>query len=188
MNYQLPFGKSLTGVEGVLVKDWAVNTGGSWQTGLPFSVTNATSSSISGINANGYVDQTCNAHISGATLLQWFNYNCFVQQTPGTLGRQAPNQFFGPSQKAVSISLSKEFAIKESIKLQFRTEIFNAFNNVNFNTPSGTALTFGALGGVRASRSRELRGPGSSITPAEITALNANWSPRQIQFALKLLF
>ena len=183
VNYQIPFGNSLTGIEGALLKGWAVNTGGSWQTGLPFSTT--PSSSKTGISGGGYLNQTCDGHLANPTILKWYNYNCFVQTTAGTLGNQHPNQFFGPSQKSVGLSLFKEFPIKEQLKLQFRTEIFNAFNQVNFNTPSGTALAYQTIGGVTSVKNT---GPGSSSTPGEITALNANFAPRQIQFALKLLF
>jgi hypothetical protein len=189
VNYAIPFGNSMTGVEGILLKGWSTNASGSWQTGLPFSVTPSTN--LSGISGAGYLDQTCNAHRSNASLLQWFNYNCFVQPTAGTLGRQDPNQFFGPSQKSLSLSFSKEIPIKENLRLQFRTEIFNAFNTVNFNTPSGTALAFtlpcaNGIGTVCGPVNNG--GPGSTHTPAEITAVNANFTPRQIQFALKLLF
>ena len=188
-NYELPFGKSATGVEGVLLKGWAANTSGSWQTGLPFSVT--PNSNLGGISGGGYLDQICNPHMGGGTLLKWYNFGCFVQPTPGTLGRQDPNQVFGPAQKQVSFSLSKEIPIKENIRLQFRTEVFNLFNSVNFNTPSGTALTYnhaGPNGFPNQGGAAQDGGPGSTHTPGEITALNANWTPRQIQFALKLLF
>jgi Carboxypeptidase regulatory-like domain len=180
VNYQIPFGNSLTGVAGAALKGWGVNTSGSWQTGLPFSVT--PTANTTGISGAGYVDQTCSGRLANPTILKWFNLNCFVQPTAGTLGRQDPNQFFGPSQQSVGISLFKEFPIKEQLKLQFRTEIFNAFNNVSFNTPSGTALTFNSPGVVKN------LGPGSANTPGEITAVNANFAPREIQFALKLLF
>ena len=180
VNYQIPFGSSLTGIKGEFLKGWGINTSGSWQTGLPFSTT--PSSSSTGISGGGYLDQTCSGHLANPTILKWFNYNCFVQPTTGTLGSQHPNQLFGPSQKAVGLSLFKEFPIKEQLRLQFRTEIFNAFNQVNFNTPSGTALAFTSPGVVKNT------GPGTSSTPGEITALNANFAPRQIQFALKLLF
>jgi hypothetical protein len=188
-NYELPFGKSATGVEAVFLKGWTANTSGSWQTGLPFSVTPNTN--LGGISGAGYLDQTCNPHKSGGTLLQWYNINCFAQPTPGTLGFQEPNQVFGPAQKSVGFSLSKEVALKENIKLQFRTEVFNLFNSVNFNTPSGTALTYtnpGPNGFPNQGGAPQDQGPNSSKTPGEITALNANWNPRQIQFALKLLF
>jgi hypothetical protein len=188
-NYELPFGKSMTGAEGVLLKGWTANTSGSWQTGLPFSVT--PSNNLGGISGAGYLDETCNPHKSGGTLLDWYNLNCFVQPTPGTLGRQAPNQVFGPAQKSVGFSLSKEVALKENLRLQFRTEVFNLFNSVNFNTPSGTALTYtnpGPNGFLNQGGAPQDLGPNSSKTPGEITALNANWNPRQIQFALKLLF
>jgi hypothetical protein len=188
-NYELPFGKSMTGAEGVLLKGWTANTSGSWQTGLPFSVT--PNSNLGGISGGGYLDETCNPHKSGGTLLDWYNLSCFVQPTPGTLGRQGPNQVFGPAQKSVGFSFSKEVALKENLRLQFRTEIFNLFNSVNFNTPSGTALTYtnpGPNGFPNQGGVVQDLGPNSSKTPGEITALNANWNPRQIQFALKLLF
>jgi hypothetical protein len=189
INYQLPFGNSLTGVEGALVKGWAINTSGSWQTGLPFSVT--PSNNLGGISGAGYMDETCNPHKSGGTILDWYNYNCFVQPTQGTLGKMGPNQLFGPAQKSVGLSFSKEFPIKESVKLQFRTEIFNLFNQVNFNVPSGTTIAYNhnnATGVVNAGGPVQITAPGGSHTTGEITAVNANWNPRQIQFALKLLF
>jgi hypothetical protein len=189
LNYELPFGKSMTGVEGVLVKGWALNTSGSWQTGLPFSVT--PSNNLGGISGGGYMDELCNPHKSGGNILDWYNYNCFAQPTPGTLGKQAPNQLFGPAQKQVGMSLAKEIPIKENVRLQFRTEVFNLFNQVNLNTPSGTSIAYNHANGTGVANAGgpvQITAPGGSHTTGEITALNANWNPRQIQFALKLLF
>jgi hypothetical protein len=189
INYAIPLGNSMTGIGGMALKGWTVNTSGYWQTGLPFSVTPTTN--LSGISGAGYMDQICNPHKSGGTLLDWYNYNCFVQPTPGLLGDEKPNQLFGPAQKQVGVSIFKEFPIKEQVRLQFRAEAFNVFNQVNFNTPSGTTIAYGAQSStlVASSGGPVLIGlPGSSHTTGEITALNANWSPRQIQFALKLLF
>ena len=37
-DYQLPFGKAMTGAEGMLVKGWTVNGAATWQSGAPFTV------------------------------------------------------------------------------------------------------------------------------------------------------
>jgi hypothetical protein len=187
VNYVIPLGNSLTGIEGAVVKGWSVNTIGSWQTGLPFTVTPSLNNS--GISGAGYVDQTCSGKGVNRTILNWYNENCFVQATPGLLGDERPNQLFGPSQKRVDASLFKEFPIKENLKMQFRAEVFNLFNQVNFNTPNAT-LAFSNPGptGVANSVGPNIGLPGSSHITGEITAVNANWNQREIQFALKLIF
>jgi hypothetical protein len=187
VNYKLPFGNSMTGVEGAVIKGWALNTTGSWQTGLPFTVLPSLNSS--GISGAGYVDQTCSGKATNPTLLNWYNENCFVQPTPGLLGNERPNQLRGPHQKRVDFSLSKEFPIKEQLRMQFRAEVFNLFNQVNFNTPNAT-LAFANAGptGVPNSVGPNIGLPGSSKITGEITAVNANWSQREIQLALKLIF
>ena len=41
VNYELPFGRSLTGAMGQVLANWQVNALVAWQTGLPFNITNA---------------------------------------------------------------------------------------------------------------------------------------------------
>ncbi len=175
-DYKLPFGKSMTGVEGVFIKGWGVNTSGSWQTGLPFQVT--ASSSNSAIAGTQLVDQVGTGRLANPTRLQWFNYNDFVQPAAGTLGNQHANQFFGPPQKRLDASISKEFPIKEEIRLQFRAEVFNLFNSTNFGNPA-SSLAF---------KNGVVNPAGTATAPGTITSMSANWNQREIQFALKLLF
>ena len=81
----------------------------------------------------------------------------------GTLGR---NTFRGPAFQNVDISLMKETALYgESAKLQFRAEVFNIFNIVNFGLPANI-----------------LNGPGFGIIN------HTSGASRQIQLSLKLLF
>jgi len=176
VNYQLPFAKSANGIEKAIIGGWAVNGSGSWQTGLPFNVTPATSTT--NISGGGYLDQTCSGRLANGTLKDWFNYNCFNHPQVSTLGKMEPNQLFGPPQRRFDASLFKSFPIKESIKMEFRAEVFNLFNSPNFNTPSGTALTYTNNTTVNPAVG----------TPGAITAMNANWNQREIQFALKLIF
>jgi hypothetical protein len=81
----------------------------------------------------------------------------------GTLGRDT---FRGPMLHNVDVSLIKETPlVREALKLQFRAEVFNVFNLVNFGLPANIVL-----------------GPGFGL-------INRTGAPsRQIQFSLKLLY
>ncbi len=120
----------MTGIEGGFVKGWATNLSGSWQTGSPFTTSPA--SNLDGIASAGYLDQDLLwEEIQPVTFGLVLNFNCFVSPTPGTLGDERFGSLFGPHQKRLDFSLSIEFPIKESITLQFRTEIINLFNQAN---------------------------------------------------------
>ena len=70
--------------------------------------------------------------------------------------------------------------VRGSIRLQFRTEIFNIANHPNFSAPN-----FGGNGVVAISNS----GNFNSSTFGEIgSTRDAPYDPRQIQFALKMYF
>ncbi|HKV48450.1 MAG TPA: carboxypeptidase regulatory-like domain-containing protein [Candidatus Acidoferrales bacterium] len=182
VNYTLPFAKSATGVEGQLLKGWGLNTSGSWQTGLPFSVTAASNTSLLG--PTQYLDQIGSGKLSNPSIHQWFKLTDFVQPSWGTLGNQHYDQVFGPHQKRLDFSIFKEFPIKEQIHLQFRTEVFNLFNQTNFNTPTSSiaflAGTGNQVGAVNLT--------GTRATTGQINSMNGNWNQREIQFGLKLLF
>ena len=79
----------------------------------------------------------------------------------GNLGR---NAFRAPNFDQWDFSADKYFNIRESIRLQFRSEFFNLLNHTNFGIPD-TKTTDSAFGTIR------------STYPA-----------RQIQFALKAIF
>jgi hypothetical protein len=80
----------------------------------------------------------------------------------GNLGR---NAFHGPSFYNTDVGLFKNFRLHEALRLQFRSEFFNGFNNVNFSNPNGT-LGDPNFGQVRGTQNRA----------------------RQIQFGLKLVY
>ncbi|HTZ47990.1 MAG TPA: carboxypeptidase regulatory-like domain-containing protein, partial [Verrucomicrobiae bacterium] len=176
LNYDIPYGNSLTGVEGAFLKGWSLNTSGAWQTGLPFSVTAASNTSLLG--PTQYLDQIGSGKLSNPTLRDWFNLNDFVQPSWGTLGNQRYDQLYGPHQKRFDFSIFKTFPIRENVKLEFRTEVFNLFNQTNLNTPNSSISFNGSA--VNLS--------GTHVTTGEITAMNGNWNQREIQFGLKLLF
>lgn len=103
----------------------------------------------------------------GAMVDRFFNTAAFVptNQVPrGTYGNAGRGLISGPAMNSTDLSLLKDFAIREPMRLQFRTEFFNAFNQVNF-TEVETQVNSGAFGRIRAAA-----------------------DGRVIQFALKLLW
>lgn len=103
-----------------------------------------------------------------AMISDFFNPAAFVPANlvpPGTYGNSGRGILSGPAFANTDFSILKDFVLRESLKLQFRTEMFNAFNQVNLSNPDAT-VNSGTFGQIL-----------STATPG-----------RQIQFALKLLW
>jgi hypothetical protein len=107
-------------------------------------------------------------HTDRASMVaRFFNTDAFVptNQVPrGAYGNAGRGLISGPAFNSTDLSLLKDFMIREPVRIQFRSEFFNAFNQVNF---SGVTTT------VNSSAFGRIRSAGD---------------PRVIQFALKLLW
>ena len=105
---------------------------------------------------------------SEQTLNRWFDTGAFVQRQGVQLVRTArlPDVRSG-GRNNVDLSFFKTTQLAENVKLQFRAEAFNAFNRPEYASPNG------AFGNANFGK---------------ITSTAGAYSPRQIQFALKLLF
>ena len=89
-------------------------------------------------------------------------------------------------------AVHREFPIHESLKLQFRAEMFNVLNHPNFGPPVGN------LGGPGPGESNPQFGlsdqmlgqslAGANLGSGAFDPLYQLGGPRSIQFALKLLF
>ena len=73
--------------------------------------------------------------------------NTRIAIRPGNLGNGAVR---GPSRWTTDLSLAKNFNVTESLKLQFRADMFNATNHVNYGGPSTNlnSSTFGEINGA----------------------------------------
>jgi hypothetical protein len=75
---------------------------------------------------------------------------------PGNVGR---NSVIGPGWWNVDLALSRNFAIREGMRLQVRFDMFNAFNHFNLETVNlnlSTPSTFGLITGVGVERRAQL--------------------------------
>jgi hypothetical protein len=113
------------------------------------------------------------------TINQWFDTSRFKLQAPGLLGNEMRNQVYGPGAQALAFSVFKSFPIHEAINLQFRAEAFNLFNTPSFGQPGANIGAYGP-NGVALPTSGGFGQISSTAAPSQ--------TPRQIQFALKLIF
>jgi len=189
--YELPTVPAFRqGVARQIFGGWQANGIWSLHTGLPFTVRQ--NNSLNTGRSPVRPDRIGNGTLSNPTINQWFNPDDFhvVTCKVSTLadlchyGSSGEGILRGPDFKNLDFSLFKNFQIKESVKLQFRAEMFNIFNTPNFNPPNNflsasTQFLPSAPGGSFPSQIRD-QGPG------QITSLALPM--RQIQFGLKFLF
>lgn len=75
---------------------------------------------------------------------RWFDPTAFVLQPIGTLGNVGRNDLIGPDLRTTDLSFTKSVpwrTLGAAANLQFRVEIFNLFNRVNFGPPSLVAFS-----------------------------------------------
>ena len=96
-----------------------------------------------------------------------FNPDAFTEDTvqPGTIGNAPRTICCGPGINNWDFSIMKVTPVNERFKLQFRTDLLNAFNHTQFFQPDGNTTDGTDFGRVKRAR-----------------------DPRLIQFALKLTF
>jgi hypothetical protein len=152
---------------------WQLNVVGQYQSGRPFSVI-CTSTITCDYNADGSGYDRPNTPAFGNTLPRSgrsdflngvFQVSDFPVPTFGTNGNLARNTYRGPDYITVDGSLFKNIKLTETFKLQFRAEAFNIFNRVNLFLPNAVLNA-----------------------PLNFGRSTAAFDPRQLQFALKLLF
>jgi hypothetical protein len=206
--YELPFGKGkhfmsdATGLQNHLVGGWMVNWSTTLQGGQPIGLScpDGTAAGLGcGVLRVKGQPLDLGLHNDANKKLNWYgNPAAFAQPCvlgaggvptalpkgcvplTGAAALGGLTQVPGPGFHRLDMSIFKNFPIKERLTLQFRTEIFNLLNHPNFNAPN-----FGGNGVVAVS------GSGNFLNSnfGEIgSTRDAPYDPRQIQFALKLIF
>jgi len=180
-NYDLPFGrgrrwiKGAGGVTQALLGGWQLNGIAQLYSGFPFTVTTA----VNTLNGSGpqraHVVAGCDPALkrSERTLQRYFNTACFTTPPQYTFGNAARNLLKGPGTAQLDLSIFKNIQLgaDKARYLQFRAELFNAFNTPQFNNPNASIGSAGA---------------GSISSAGSIVTFQR--TPRQMQFALKLYY
>jgi hypothetical protein len=88
----------------------------------------------------------------GAMVERFFNTAAFIHPNDlprGVYGDAGRGLISGPASSSSDLSLLKDFVIREPFRVQFRSEFFNAFNQVNFGSVR-TAVNSGTFGRLRS--------------------------------------
>lgn len=152
-----------------LLHGWQVTGIGQYQTGSPYTITSGRDNSLTGIGRDrAKLTGVSASPAAGADKRMWFNSAAFAINDIGTFGDVGTGAFYGPHIYSWDMGFFKSFPITERFNLQFRAEMFNIFNQVNFSNPN-TRITGGGFGTITSTQSYA-------------------GDPRIIQFGLKMLF
>lgn len=118
---------------------WEVNTLMTFHSGMPFSVYSSedTSGTNDG-NQRANLVPGINPYAGfrkGGVNANWLNPSAFVDAPAGTWGTTTRNEFVGPGYGDVDLSVFKNTKVSERISTQFRVEMFNLFNKINYAPP-----------------------------------------------------
>jgi hypothetical protein len=180
--YELPGPRTQKGLVGRLLGGWATTGVLTIQSGQAITILDTNANNVFGISEDrASIVPGCKAgqlvtpgSVNGK-LNDYFRHTCFM--TPAVIGADGIGTGFGdsgvgivrgPDQRNIDIAIIKRTRIPwpaETTNLEFRTEMFNAFNTPQFANPDNnfSSPTFGII---------------------SATAVN----PRIVQFALKLNF
>jgi hypothetical protein len=181
--YGLPFGAgkkylSQPGLARVVLGNWSLSGIATARSGLPVNVTLSRSASNApyGYTVNPRPNLVPGVPLTppgGSTPSQWINPAAFAVPANGTFGNAGRDIAEGPNFYQLDLSLSKQFPVGERAAIEFRSEVFNAFNRAQFGQPSGN-ITVPAQFAV--------------ITSTVNTTPVGTGTPRQMQFTLRATF
>ena len=168
--YQIP-GTYGNPVASGILSDWSLTGILAMQSGSGFTVTSGVDNARTG-TGNQRADISGDPELSSdrsnqEKILRWFDTSVYTPNALGTFGTSSRNALRGPGTKNVDVGLHKTFPTGGGTRLQVRIEAFNVFNWVNLGNPTVAQ---------------------NSANFGRILALAPGFSPRVMQFALRMSF
>jgi hypothetical protein len=172
-SWELPFGKGKTwatsGIAALLAGGWTYSGTLDLTSGSPNWVT---TNDVSGTGYGAMPDRICDARDvpGGRNRFQWFNTACFAQPQFGTFGNSHMGVYDDPGINNWNMSFAKATPIgglSESGRVEFRADLFNAFNHTQWGPASSSTVQSGNVNSGRITSTRP---------------------PRQIQLSLRYIF
>jgi hypothetical protein len=168
---------------------WQISDLTLFQTGTPFSITNAIIADNAGTGnsfattANGSVQSypdvvgnihgpVANKHPGGQPGPRLYNSDAFAAPQGLTYGNAGRNVLTMPTRTNFDMGLFKSFAVHEAMHFEFRAEAFNIFNHTQWSAINSTADCYGA----------------SACSSDGFLTATAAHNPRILQFAAKFVF
>jgi hypothetical protein len=205
--YELPFGQgkrflNTTGVVNAVLGGWQISAVNTMQAGTPFNLqyspasANAVSPMLTqnwrGFNAYRPNLIASSNYIQGKVknssgYIQYVNLASLSLPATGTtanplnpFGNLPKNYGRTPAYYDTDLAFNKKFNTPvERIKIEFRSELYNIFNHTNLYLPGGTGG--GTVSGTYG-------GGAGSVTGGSGGTITSTFSPRIVQFGLKVTF
>ena len=174
--YDLPvgrgrvYGAQMPAVADLLAGGWTVTGIAQFQTGIPFDINvPATTGAAFVSHLPNRVCDGRDSRLAGNLRdngFVYFRHECFEIPRTGFFGNSGRNIIHGPGIHNWDLGIQKHFPmpLREGMRLQFRAEMFNAFNHAQFNNPTG------------------------NLGSPNFTLVTSARQPRRVQFALKFIF
>jgi outer membrane receptor protein involved in Fe transport len=154
--WEIPFARRLSGLREKLLNGWQISGITSIQSGNP--LTTLLTSDRAGTGDGSQRPNVTGVIAMPQTQYQWFDASAFSLPALGTFGSAGNSLIRGPGFFNTDLSFGKRFTIGEKLKLQFRAEFFNVFNNTQWSTVGTTfgSATFGQITAARDPRITQL--------------------------------
>jgi hypothetical protein len=155
------------------VAGWQISGVTTVQSGTPVNVTftddraNIGRTGLQRPDLVGPVPQlNCQPNSAGTTdvarrqLVSCYDASAFALPAQFTFGNASRNLLRGPKFASTDLSMMKNLPIGAGMQFQFRAEIFNIFNTVNYNNPNSSfgAAAFGSITSAGSMRQVQLSG------------------------------
>jgi hypothetical protein len=152
--WDVPFFSSAKGAAKYLLGGWQLSGIGVAQSGFPAGIDYGVDTTGTGVSSRADIvlGQSGNLAADQRTWTKWFNTGAFVPAQWGAFGTSPRTGAIRlPGLENVDFALKKEVPLRESARIELRSEFFNLFNH--FNPAPGSvdrnvqSRTFGAVGG-----------------------------------------
>ena len=152
------------GFLGRLLGGWNLSGISNIQSGLPVTVVNGQNRALDGTGCAGshlanIVGAPTRDHAGRNDMInRFFETGAFRLPDLGTYGNAPRGAFSGPANVSTDLAILKDINLTETMRIQFRGEFFNVFNQVNFSNPIGSIANarFGQITGSAAGRTVQL--------------------------------
>jgi hypothetical protein len=135
--YDTPKTHNLGMIGNYALSGWQANAIVTMRTGTPVNITSGQDSNADGV-WNDRPNLVGDYKTSGGRaqkIAQYYNPTAFVAAAAGSYGNIGRNFLIGPGYANYDLSFFRLFPIYKEHTLQFRAELFNAFNHANLNNP-----------------------------------------------------
>jgi hypothetical protein len=161
VTYETPWGKKLPALFKTLVSGWRLSTITIFESGDALTVRNIQSDARHHEPTMPNMIGDPNLPRGQRSFLQYFNTSAFTDPGDNRKGTAGPGIVRGPGINNWDISLAKVFRLTEKVNLEFRGDLYNAFNHAQWdeiNTEFSTSgdSQFGRITGARKPRIAQL--------------------------------